>query len=68
MVFVKGCLRFIGTSLVWLSLGVAWCLFIFNYFSKNSLMNNVTSGFIFLVLLIATFDLLRKKKVKKTIV
>lgn len=68
MVFVKSCLKFIATGMVWLSLGIAWCLFVFNYFSKNSLMNNVTSGFIFLVLLIATFDLLRKKKAKKTIV
>lgn len=68
MMVLRGCLKFLGTSIVWLSVGTAWGLFVFNYFSKNSLMNNVTSAFILMVLLVVTFDLLRKKNAKKTLV
>ena len=68
MMSFKCFLRFIGASIVWLSLGTAWGLFVFNYFSKHSLMNNVTSAFILTVLLVVTFDMLRKKKAKKTLV
>lgn len=68
MTFLKGSLKVIGTTIVWLSVGTAWGLFIFNYFSKNSLMNNTTSVFILMVLLVVTFDLLKKKKVRKSLV
>ncbi|WP_088363805.1 hypothetical protein [Bacillus cereus] len=68
MRFLKGSLKVIGISIVWLSVGTAWGLFIFNYFSKNSLMNNLTSAFILMVLLVVTFDLLKKKKVRKSLV
>lgn len=68
MMFLRGCLKFLGTSVVWLSVGTAWGLFVFNYFSKHSLMNNVTSVFILLALLVVTFDLFKKTKVKKTLI